>query len=272
MTNTGTISAAPGFVARSDYRDGTDEARMARENTVGYKKPLLTEIYAELNLSTAFSQAKLLELVGRIAGVAPEVEIASVNTVEVKADEGTVIRKTVPRLRCWSTDRTRLVQFSPELVVVNQVGEYLGWSVFEQHFRQVHESLSSVAAVSIQSLSLHTIDRLVVDKSRFSVGRFLSCGGAYIPSYYADTTEACDISLGRGILVDDGFNRQVAVGVRIEDAKVTVQITAAFQNLLSDQAGLFALLDRLHMESNKTFEALITDETRQLMGGESGAT
>jgi uncharacterized protein (TIGR04255 family) len=239
---------------------------------VGYKKPLLTEIYAELHLGAgAMPQAQLLKVVNLLQPTVPEVEIGSINTVEVNPALGQVVRKTEPRLRCWSVARDRLVQLSADLIVVNQLGDYLGWKVFDKLFREVHGHLTRTNdKLAITSVSLNTIDQMEIDLAKvkdFRLGKYLACGGRFLPKYYDEVREPCDISLGHGVLATDGFNRQVRVALRVEGNKATVQMNGTFQRTLGKQNELFALLEGLHTESTETFEALITDETRRHMGG-----
>lgn len=235
---------------------------------MGYKKPLIVEIYAELHLGAPqVAQGKLLELAAHLKGSLPNVEIGQANTLQINPALGKVTKTTTPRLRCWSADRKRLVQLSPEMVVINQVGEYLGWDVFEEHFRNVHKSLTAVQEnVVVSSLSLNAIDKLTVPTASFKVGRYLACGGKFVPSYYAESGEACDLTLGRGVLGTDGFNRQVRIAVRVQETAV-VQMNTTFHDRLASQKDVFPTLNRLHDESVATFEALITTETRNLMGG-----
>lgn len=238
---------------------------------MGYKKPLLVEIYAELHLGAgAMPQAQLLKVVNLLQPTVPEVEIGAVNTVELNPSLGQVIRKTEPRLRCWSAKRDRLVQLSPDLIVVNQVGDYLGWKVFETLFREVQGHLAAAHdKLSIASVSLNTIDKLEVPIEGFTMGKFFECGGRFMPAYYADVREPCDVSLGHGVLDTDGFNRQLRVSLRAEEGKAKVVVNGTFHRRLEKQAELFALLGRLHTESTDTFEALITAETRKHMGGKN---
>jgi hypothetical protein len=123
-------------------------------------------------------------------------------------------------------------------------------------------------AADFDSGSLQTIDQLDVPRSGFQVGRYLVCGGEYIPGTYQSSSEPCDISLGRGLLPSDGFNRQLQLSVKADGPKMRIRWHATFTNRLRG-ASVAQRLEDLHNESTKMFEAMITDETRQFMEGEA---
>jgi uncharacterized protein (TIGR04255 family) len=172
-----------------------------------------------------------------------------------------------PRLRFWNADRTRLVQLSEDLVVVNLVGTYPGWNAFQGAFETTMQSLPSDVVGAVESLALNTIDRIDVPAEGYQFGRYLNCDGRFLPHWYENSTEASDITFGRGLLHDDLFNRQINIRVRRMQKDFTIQIRSVFSNMLRQQSKS-ELLEQLHNESNKVFEALITDATRiEVMGG-----
>jgi uncharacterized protein (TIGR04255 family) len=152
------------------------------------------------------------------------------------------------------------------IVVFNQVGQYLGWNDFKANMGQLVQVIGDES--SFDSVSLQTIDQLEVPRSEFTLGRYLVCGGTYVPGLYESSAEPCDISLGRGLLASDGFNRQLQVKVTSVGSGMRVRWHATFTNKLQGNS-IAAKLEALHSESNEMFESMITDDTRRFMGGQA---
>lgn len=89
-----------------------------------------------------------------------------------------------------------------------------------------------------------------------------------MPRWYHDASVSSDITLGRGLLRDDGRNRQIRIAVRVDATQVQIQINSVFHDGLGSSESVDGRLAQLHDESTRTFEGLITDTTRALMGGE----
>jgi uncharacterized protein (TIGR04255 family) len=242
-----------------------------RELTVSYVKPILIEIYSETHFeSGSFPPDQFFDVVPRLKEIGfSEVEIGEVGLIAVDAEEQQVTHSNVPRIRCWTKDRSRLVQLSEDVVVVNLVGEYPGWDAFRDLFSSAHDTLPDpLVSRKVESLSLNTIDRLRVPRQGYRLGRYLACGGKFLPEWYSESTEAVDITLGRGILQEDGFNRQFRFKVRVK-AEVSAEIRSTFHDLVQAQLSLHKALEKLHDESSRAFEEMITNETRHsVMGGE----
>lgn len=245
----------------------------ATEDTrVGYKQPILIEIFAELHLAEAsLAPAQYFDIVPLLREVGlPEVELGQVEALAVNPGPGlpALARLTAPRVRCWSPERTKLVQLSPDMVVINQVGKYLGWPAFEELFGTVRDILQRrLGHLQPASISLNTIDSMSPPRDGFTLGKYLNCGGEFVPRWYHDTSVTADITLGRGLLRDDGSNRQIRIAVRVDDTQAQVQMNCVFHDALAEQESVDAKLARLHEESTRTFEGTITEATRALMGG-----
>lgn len=235
---------------------------------MGYKNPLLVEIFSELRFATGtLPSARLVEIVGAVGQkFKGTTEFAQLLTA---TSEQTGVRPNIaPSLRYWSPDKTTLFQFSEDLVVVNQLRRYEGWSGFVQLFRTVTSILATnLGELSIASLSLNCIDKLEVEVAGFALGEYLECRGPHLPDSFADAREPFDIVTGRGIVSLNGSNRQIRATGRVEQAKFIVQLETKIERRVESSAKLFDVLEDLHDESNATFEDLITDRTRRLMGG-----
>jgi hypothetical protein len=242
-----------------------------------YKNPILIEVYAELSLEHGQLNPQHFFSIGpRLASLGlTQVDFQTVTqSVSVRAPaSGPPEMKLdeVPRVRCWHPDRTKLVQFSPDLIVVNLLRPYTGWQTFEGLFRATMLQFEQVlgGALRGQTLSFLTTDQMRVAREGFSIGRYLNTGGLIVPAWYRDVAVAADLSLGYGQVEVDGHNRSLSIHVRPSPADVAIEIKAAFRQHLRGRSGIANELNELHEQSNETFEALVTDTTRNVvMGGQ----
>jgi uncharacterized protein (TIGR04255 family) len=237
---------------------------------LGYKKPTLVEIFAEIHLQPGvLTEAQFFDVVPKLreAGFS-EVEFAT-GGISLEFQAGGPRTKEKQRIRCWKPGKRELAQVGEDLLVVNLTGLYPGWKhfvrLFAEAFNAVRGGLGSVPA---RSLNLRTIDRFSVLKNGFHLSDYLQVGGRLIPGWYKDWQESMDISAGKGFLQYDGKNRVIAVAVRTFTEPVTLEFQGTFHDAVADDADLKEVLEALHNESNETFESLITDRTRQdVMGG-----
>lgn len=233
---------------------------------MSYKKPLLIEILVEIHLEVGSFQLQ------QIVSVLPRLHEFGFLSAEwgqaVQLKEPSQEPELIPRVRCWSHDRKRLVQLSHDLIVVNQLGHYDGWTKFK-------ETVMGVARVAMETLrlpparflALKTIDQLEAPADGFSVGRFFECDGEILPRSLSSLSVACDLTSGSGLVQKDGFNRSVVLSVKppVEGGQVDSRLFCTFQRKLEGEMSV--LLDALHDEAVKTFEGLVTNETRRRMEG-----
>ena len=233
---------------------------------MGYRKPTLVETYAELHLvPDALTEAHFFDVV-------PELKKAGFTDIEFTT-VGLDIKGGLPRqrqrVRCWREGRTELAQVGEDLLVVNLTGTYPGWDAFTELFDVGQQALEAgLGHVEVHSLNLLTTDIFEAAKEGFSISRYLDVGGRVIPNWYEDCSESLDLTLGRGLLPIDGRNRQVRVKVDAGTDPVKVQVHAQFHDVVEGGVSLRDVLERLHAESNRTFESVITDHLRdEVMGG-----
>jgi uncharacterized protein (TIGR04255 family) len=235
---------------------------------VSYNRPIIQEIYADLYLHPGtLPLARFFDLVPQLGRLGfPLVESAEPTAAAVDSRPPTLVR-------CWSEDRLRLVQIAPDNVIMNLVspdGTYPGWSTFVDHVAR--PALSAISAAvhgwSPQSVSLNTLDRAVIHSSSFRLGDYLNCGGPRIPAILADTVSAFDYDIGRGALRVDGQNRQIHIhgGAKADDYVILVH--SVFHERVETEGKIIATLQKLHDESNTSFESLITPRMRnEIMKG-----
>ena len=182
----------------------------------------------------------------------------------------------VTRIRCWTVDRTRLVQLAHDSVAMNLVspeGTYPGWPPFVGDVvRPTWDVLRQHAAKARPvSLALNTLDRFAVPLST-PLGEFLNCGGPRIPSVLADTTQAFDYDIGRGLLKADQKNRQLHISGRPHMDAYVINIHGVFHETIAGGGDVLAKLEQLHDDANEVFESLLTDRTRnEVMKGTAHA-
>jgi uncharacterized protein (TIGR04255 family) len=239
---------------------------------MGYRNPTLTEIYAELRLEVGtLPEKSFMALANELAARGLDDQEFGHTAIAASQDkEQEREAKIVPRIRCWDRERIRLVQFSPDALYVNLVGEYPGWDTFCEHLRTTRAAITNALKCPLQftQVDLVTIDKWKVDRVGFTIGQYLNCGGLFIPEWYSEIGVSSDISLRQGFHLKDGFNKRVNVIVRTSDNDVQFQVVASFGET-GWQGDFDALMDRLHSESLQCFEALITDRVRnEIMGGQ----
>ena len=236
---------------------------------MGYKNPTLTEILAELHLEAGtFSEKSFMAFARELAGGGLDDQELGHTAIVLGEVEGQDPR-LVPRIRCWDRERIRLVQFSPDAIYVNLIGEFPGWDKFTEHIRATRVALANALKGDIEPvrIDLTTIDKWKVGREGFTIGKYLNCNGLFIPRWYCDVSVSSDIILGQGFHAKDGFNKKVTVKIRTSDTDAQFQISATF-GVTDHDRGFDVLLNELHHETVVCFEDLITDVVRnEIMGG-----
>ncbi len=236
---------------------------------ISYKKPIITEILAEVHLTRGslppekfFSLVPLIQKNGQSL-----VEFNNSNHITI-AENGQAQQQIAPRVKCWSPDKKKLIQLGPDLIIVNLVGEYPGWTTFKSLFDEVLVALNSITTATYSHLSLITIDRFEVPKTGFTIDKYVNCNGSRVPQWYKGSNCAADIILGHGSLQTDKVNMQFNLRISHKQTTMEILTQSTFQKLLSAGEQVGDLLNSLHEESNESFESWITDKTRnEIMGG-----
>jgi len=238
---------------------------------MSYKNPSLAELVAELRFEIGvLTHQKLFEIAGAVQTLGQsQVEFPNPGGVNLTVAPDGSIRPSGPKIFCWNVERTRLVQLQEGIVAVNHVGNYQGWDGFFDLFKSVHEAvLQVIPGVTPESIALNAVDRLLVPKSGYRLGKYLNCGGPFIPRELENCETACDLTMGRGILNVDSRNSVIVISSRINEANVMIQFNSVLQELTRSNFPVQEHIEQLHQSSNQRFEGLITDETRAFMGGE----
>lgn len=239
---------------------------------MSYKRPILREIYAEVHLQEGalpqIAFVRLAQILTEAGLTLPEFN--QVQSFKMDAAGGPPTIHVAPRIRLWNPEKNQLAQFSPDEFYFNLVGPYLGWQAFDA-LRETTEKAVRTATgkePALRQVSLILLDSMKVPAAGYTLGKYLKCGGAYIPSWYATSTEAIDISMGRGVLPNDRLNRAFKIAVRPADDGVSIEINSTFRAAALSGRSLKELIHSLHDDSTAVFEEMITDTTRNdIMGG-----
>jgi uncharacterized protein (TIGR04255 family) len=231
---------------------------------MGYKKPTIIEIYIECFLAPSTLT------VSRVFDVVPALKEKGFTDIELQPSFQVGIGEAnlQPRIRCWSEGRKKLIQLSEDNLIVNLVGEYPGWPTFTELLESAVSVVGSrIGEFAIASMKLNTIDRFSVPVESYVFDRYVNCGGKIVPEWYKGSREALDLTLGRALVKEDTWNRQINVKVRRREP-VVIEFRVGLHNVVGSDKSWKDVLETLHDESNQLFESLITDTTRnEIMGG-----
>src|SRR5687767_2172305 len=113
------------FVAYNFMTRGNREpGRLVEEGDVSYNRPIIVEIYTDLFLEPGTLKfARFFDLVPELQRLGfSTLESAEALQLDVNLSLGRPIGASrVQRVRCWSTDRSRLVQLAPDNITMNLV-------------------------------------------------------------------------------------------------------------------------------------------------------
>lgn len=237
---------------------------------VAYRKPTLVETHAELHLvGETLSEARFFDVVPELKKLGfTDIELTTVGfSLDIR--QGRPSSRDNQRVLCWKPGRKELVQVGEDVLVANLTGDYPGWDAFVRLFAEAREALvRGLGQINAISLNLGAVDQFDVERAGFGISDYLDVGGSIVPKWYAGCGESLDLDMGRGMLDQDGHNRQVHVNVRAGSDPVRVSFRTQFHDRVQPGVDLGVLLSRLHEESNATFEAMITDRIRNgIMGG-----
>lgn len=239
-----------------------------------YKKPILIEIYTEVFFQRdALATDKIFDIVPKIKALKLDVvemdNTLVVSKEVVKGDTTEQQLEATPRARCWNKEKTQLAQLSKDQLVVNLVGEYPGWEKYLELFNSVIDAVKqSGVELNCRALGLHTLDKFNVPAIDFVASDYLNTSGPMIPAWYKGAVAPFDITLGKGFLEADGYNKQFTVRARNKEEAVEVRTESAFKKSIKPEEKILNVLGQLHAESTDSFESWITDKTRNVvMGG-----
>lgn len=241
---------------------------------MSYKEPVLAEIYTRVGLAEqTLPQEKLIEIVPLLKGCGlTAVEIGqALDQAPPYAQESAQLLSTLPRLRVWDEPRLKLVQLSPDLVVINQKREYLGWDVYSKFVADTLKVIEKVAPpLTYTSVSLRTQDKFTVPSKNFKVGEWLKTDGSIVPRLYENISSPLDIVLGYGYLDLDGKNFSINIVVRRTSSGMEFVFDCGFSRKADQNFDFHKILSELHDEAKATFEGIITDRVRtEVMKGEA---
>jgi uncharacterized protein (TIGR04255 family) len=250
-------------------------SKIQREDDLGYRKPLIVELAAQLYLAPGvLPEAKYFDIV-------PRWTKSNLEKIEISKTMATplfglpVPFVPVSQVRCSSSDRGRVAQLLPDTVVanvvVNENSPYPGWESARDFFSSVFQNTQvAITDFKVLSVCLIMIDRLVLNEGEYRLGDFLKCDGEILPKAFADCKESCDIIFGKGTISGEGQNQQLKLSAKKNPADDTCQIVinSVFHKNLDNTKSYLQLVEELHKEAVVSFKKLVTTKTIEKMGGE----
>jgi len=229
----------------------------------------LEEVYLQLGYPPGQLDAlKIIDLLGYVKEMGfQNIELSTaLGHIALATVQGSPQTEVVSRFRCWNTDRTKLIQLSPDLIVVNQLGKYLGWDQFVQLINLPMKFVDQ----KFKNLRPHVLnftarDKLKVQKEGFKFSKYFNCDGSIIPRSFEDLKESADLTLGRGFIEQQGHNKVVKISVRELEKSFEVTITTVCGLKITEENGFEGSLNIMYNEFNRAFEQVITDFTRKVV-------
>ncbi|MBN8707231.1 MAG: TIGR04255 family protein [Bacteroidetes bacterium] len=247
---------------------------------MAYKKPALTEIYAELFFreDSFLENNQILSLAQKfIENGYPVTEFLNDPFPTNQFNEQSIIVSFQPagqipiRIRCWDSEKINLVQITQNRIVVNKVKKYLGWAdmmgFLEKTFKLYQDSFDR--PFPVDSVSLRTIDDFTFDVSERSIEDYLDTGSNYFPKFYSGFKGSFDYNCGLGFMNVDGFNKSLNINSRLDGSDLKVKMQIGLLRKLSENSNYQSVFIELHDQSFEIFESLLTPYTKNVvMGGE----
>lgn len=225
---------------------------------MSYKKPILKEIYAEAYYSSKMGSTEMMKNALQFIEKFPIIENDKVN------DKNILDVKIVPqtRIRCWSKDKKKLIQFYENRIAYNCIDVYDGWDEFKH---EVDSVIGKFDKDMFTHLTLCYMDNFKIGKVDYNFSNLFKCC-EYIPKFLMDSTYSIDLKLGKGMLIKDDTNNQFHIQVKDIGSEMEISIITA--KGLKSQYDIDNF-EFMHTYCIEVFEKVITDHIRDvIMEGE----
>ncbi|MFN0274267.1 MAG: TIGR04255 family protein [Chitinophagales bacterium] len=231
---------------------------------MSYKNPILAEIYVEFFLIEPASSNDQLDLVQILKSNGYDNITLPNEIYNLSPPQKTINTKYI---RCMNETGDKLIQVSPQVFVMNAIGNYKGKDDFFTFFHSGVNYLKETNLFnSINGLSLNTIDRLdVVLNDNFLFQDYINCEGEIVPKWYKGSIYPIDINYGKGVPGKDEYNKQVKLSGRINDDKYSFELQTLLRFQIEDTTLIENFFNDIYVESNQIFENVITDKVRDIM-------
>jgi len=210
-------------------------------------------------------------LYDKIKAEFPKKRQQNVVQVELRAEPEEVARSIkgrVARMQFLRDDERALIQVGPDLLVVNHLKPYPRWAVFKRMIADALEVYRSIAdPKAIRRAGLRYINRIEIPELLVKIEDYLLAQPSVpdgVSQTFAAWVQRVDIPLrdANGLLV-------LQSGTLYEEGQqgTIFMLDLDFITLLVEAVTLDSVMEwveRAHDEVENTFEACITDKTRQL--------
>ncbi len=176
-----------------------------------------------------------------------------------------------PRVRFFSSDRTRLAQVGTNLLSANVLPPYPHWPEFRSFILECLRAYIEAARPSkIDRMTLRYIDRLSPDgQGDFRLGDWVEAGSTYVPRFLVDSSTTATSRVQKSV---GGGTEVVSVVLQADDEGrpfVVLDTELVTNDVSLDPEVVGERLDVLHRRVTEVFEACITDKTRALLKPEA---
>lgn len=199
-----------------------------------------------------------------------QIEVMAINVRNLGAGfEQAMVRE--PRVRFFSSDRTRLAQVGTNLLSANVLPPYPHWPQFKAFILECMKAYVEAAKPArIERMTLRYIDRLSPPAGgMFRLGDWIEAGSTYVPRFLDDSSTTATSRVQKS--VSDGVE-VVSVVLQPDDQgnpTVMLDTELVVHDVSLDPDVVGARLDLLHKRVIDVFETCISDKTRSLLKPET---
>lgn len=237
-----------------------------------YQEPSIIEALCEFTFQpgAAWDATVFGRFYERIETEFPDREQGEVieGLVEQKPDRVEQQVRRVSRMRFFNADRTRLIQLSENLLVVNVLRPYTHWDEFKRLIFDAAQRYGEVVpSAQVGRTVLRYIDQFEFDASTFRLGDWIECQGRYFPPGLADHA----LPVLYHMRLELSSSEQIAMGLGVRDEQQGQRRTVILDTEVTDldvrqaDRSAEAALDRMHTRIIDVFEGCITNKTREML-------
>jgi len=245
-----------------------------------YVKPMLTELVVEFHLLPGVIGERQMLEIARLAAAAgfpepqflaaPDVLEAGVQTIGAGIVSA---RRFTSRIRCYSPDRSRMIQYSPGIFAVNAIGSYKSREDVISFVRGASRVLSDAVSDAWQSqctkVTVIAINRADIHSRDWTFGKFFRVPSEFFPDALAGKSGPLNIAVNTELA---GVFEEVGLSCAVNQDMVHIEMNAT----VSERVGggvvrperWIVALDRVR----SIFEGMVGDGARMFMGGEAGGS
>ncbi len=238
-----------------------------------YENPPLVEVVCEFRFEPSQPWDWTIPglIYDRVKSEYPKKRQQNIVEVEFKAEQEETaqrIKGGIARMQFLRPDERALLQVGPDLLTVNHLRPYPNWKVFKEMIVRTLRVYREVAAPKgIRRIGLRYINKIEIPEPRVEIEDYLLAVPQVpevIPQVFAKFVQRVEVPFeqANGLLILQTGSMQ-----QEERAETAFMLDLDFVTLQADKVALDAAMDwveQAHDHVERTFEACITDNTREL--------